>query len=270
MTRKLKAVTPSGEAKTYAYCRVSTARQASDGDSLEAQRRMIEGYAAMHDLTINEIVVEEGVSGSIAVEDRPAAGALFAKLQRGDVLIAAKLDRLFRSARDALNVVEALKAKGVSLHLLDLGGDISGNGLSRLFLTIAAAFAEAERDRIRERIGDAKLDQKRRGLYLGGSRPFGFDVVEIEGSDDRRLVRNEVEQASIAEIIKLKRKGKSLRETAAALRRQGRTISAVTVASVLKRELSPETLAALPPTRSGRKPRAARHTDRRQRQQAAP
>jgi putative DNA-invertase from lambdoid prophage Rac len=52
-----------------------------------------------------------------------------------------------------------LKKRGVALHLLDLGGDISGNGLSKLFLTIAAAFAEAERDRIRERIGQVKADQ---------------------------------------------------------------------------------------------------------------
>jgi putative DNA-invertase from lambdoid prophage Rac len=63
-------------------------------------------------------------------------------------------------------VVEDLKKRGVSLHLLDLGGDISGNGLSKLFLTIAAAFAEAERDRIRERIGQVKADQKARGRYL--------------------------------------------------------------------------------------------------------
>jgi putative DNA-invertase from lambdoid prophage Rac len=46
--------------------------------------------------------------------------------------------------------------RGVKLHLLELGGDIAGNGLSKLLLTIAAVFAEAERDRIRERIGQAK------------------------------------------------------------------------------------------------------------------
>ena len=61
-----------------------------------------------------------------------------------------------------------LKARGVGLHLPDLGGDIAGNGLSKLFLTIAAAFAEAERDRIRERIGQVKADQKARCRYLGG------------------------------------------------------------------------------------------------------
>jgi putative DNA-invertase from lambdoid prophage Rac len=84
-----------------------------------------------------------------SVEDRPLGGLLFAKLQRGDIVIAAKLDRLFRSALDALKVEESLKTRAVKLHLLDLGGDIAGNGISRLFLTIAAAVAEAERDRIR-------------------------------------------------------------------------------------------------------------------------
>jgi putative DNA-invertase from lambdoid prophage Rac len=144
------------EMAVYGYARVSTARQASEGESLEVQQRQIEGYGLMHGLTLAGVLVEEGVSGSVPVEERPVGGPLFAKLQRGDIVIAAKLDRLFRSALDALKVVEDLKRRGVALHLLDLGGDISGNGLSKLFLTIAAAFAEAERDRIRERIGQVK------------------------------------------------------------------------------------------------------------------
>ena len=78
----------------YGYCRVSTLKQANEGESLDVQRRQIEGYALMHDLTINEILVEEGVSGSIPVEERPVGGALFARLQKGDIVIAAKLDRM--------------------------------------------------------------------------------------------------------------------------------------------------------------------------------
>ncbi len=89
-----------------------------------------------------------------------------------------KLDRLFRSALDALQAVEDLKGRGVSLVLLDLGGDISGNGLSKLFLTNAAAFAEAERDRIRERVAQVKRDQRQRGRYLGGRVPYGYRVGE--------------------------------------------------------------------------------------------
>jgi hypothetical protein len=55
---------------------------------------------------------------------RTAGGLLFARLQRGDIIIAAKLDRLFRTALDALKVVESLKTRGIKLYLLDLGGDI--------------------------------------------------------------------------------------------------------------------------------------------------
>ena len=86
---------------------------------------------------------------------------------------------MFRSASDCLAVVEAFKARGVSLFLLDLNGgadDVSGNGIARLFLTIVSAFAEFERDRIGERIRATKRAQKARGEYLGGKPPFGFQV----------------------------------------------------------------------------------------------
>ena len=117
---------------------------------MEVQRRQIEGYALMHGLVLAETVVEEGVSGAVALSDRPAGGKLFAELREGDAVIASKLDRLFRSALDALSVVEELKRRGVALHLLDLGGYVNGNGLSKLFLTIAAAFAAAVRTRADE------------------------------------------------------------------------------------------------------------------------
>jgi len=160
----------------------------------------------MHGLTLAEVLVEGGVSGSVPVEERPVGGALFAKLVRGDIVIAAKLDRLFRSALDALKVVESLKGRGVKLHLLDRGEDIAGNGVSKLFLTIAAAFAEAERDRIRERISQVKADQKARGRFLGGKNPFGS-----RRGDDGELVPVEAQQEAIRDIAALRAQGRSLR-----------------------------------------------------------
>jgi putative DNA-invertase from lambdoid prophage Rac len=212
------------------YCRVSTVRQAAEGESLDVQRRQIEGYALMHGLALDDVVVEEGVSGSVPVAERPAAGPLFTRLGKGDVVIAPKLDRLFRSALDALKVVEDLKKRGVALHLLDLGGDISGNGLSKLFLTIAAAFAEAERDRIRERIGQVKADQKARGRYLGGKVPFGFR----RGDDGGELVPYEAEQEAIREIVSLRAQGKALRAIAQAVAAKGHKLSHEGVAGVLR------------------------------------
>jgi DNA invertase Pin-like site-specific DNA recombinase len=212
----------------YGYCRVSTARQANEGESLDVQRRQIEGYAHMHGLTLRGVTIEEGVSGSIPVHERPKGGPLFAKLRKGDVVIAPKLDRLFRSALDALQVVEDLRKRGVSLHLLDLGGDISGNGLSKLFLTIAAAFAEAERDRIRERIGQVKADQKARGRYLGGIVPFGY-----RRGDNGQLAAHKAEQKAIREMMALRAKGQALRAIAKAMQVKGFKISHEGVKGVL-------------------------------------
>jgi putative DNA-invertase from lambdoid prophage Rac len=212
----------------YGYCRVSTARQASEGESLDVQRRQVEGYAHMHGLTLRGVTIEEGVSGSVPVHERPKGGPLFARLRKGDVVITPKLDRLFRSALDALQVVEDLRKRGISLHLLDLGGDISGNGLSKLFLTIAAAFAEAERDRIRERIGQVKADQKARGRYLGGIVPFGY-----RRGENGELAPHEAEQAAIREMIALRVQGKALRAIAKAMRDKGFKISHEGVKGVL-------------------------------------
>ena len=213
----------------FGYCRVSTLKQVVEGESLDVQRRQIEGYALMHGLAVDQIVIEEGVSGSVPVTERPAAGPLFAKLTSGDVVIAPKLDRLFRSALDALQVVADLKACGVRLHLLVLGGEIAGNGLSKLFLTIAAAFAEAERDRIRERIAQVKADQKARRRYLGGKQPFGWRRGETG-----ELVAHDGEQAAIREMRAMRAEGKALRAIAAAMQANGHKISHEGVAGGLR------------------------------------
>jgi len=213
----------------YGYARVSTTRQASEGESLDVQRRMIEGYAHMHGLVLDEVMIEEGVSGSVPLHERPVGGVLLAKVRKGDIIIAAKLDRCFRSALDALKVVEQFKNQGVKLHLLDLGGDIAGNGLSKLFLTIAAAFAEAERDRIRERVAQTKADQRARGRYLGGKVPFGYRVDHETGA----LIEHEAEQEAIRAIIAMRGCGAALRPIAAAMAERGFKISHETVKQVL-------------------------------------
>lgn len=160
----------------YGYTRVSTAQQA-EGESLAAQERQLQGWAMMHNREITDVFVEEGISGSVPVKERTQGASMFSKLQKGDTIVAVKLDRMFRSALDALQVVEELGKREIMLVLLDIG-EVT-NGISKLFLTISAAFAEAERDRIRERVGAMKKDQKERGRYLGGIVPFGFS----KGSD---------------------------------------------------------------------------------------
>ena len=150
---------------------------------------------------------------------------------KGDTVVAAKLDRMFRSAADCLTVVEAFKARGASLFLLDLNGgadDVSGNGIARLFLTIVSAFAEFERDRIGERIRQTKRQQKARGEYLGGPPPFGY-------ADDaeRRLVPVPEQQKAIRRIQKLAAEGLSPYKISDDLKASGVKLSHVTVRKII-------------------------------------
>jgi len=120
---------------TFGYARVSTDAQASEGESLAVQQRQLEGWAMQHGKSLDAMHVEAGISGGVPFAERPEGFKLWAKLTKGDALVASKLDRMFRSAGDCLAVVEALKTRGVSLYLLDLNGgadDVSGNGIARL------------------------------------------------------------------------------------------------------------------------------------------
>jgi DNA invertase Pin-like site-specific DNA recombinase len=214
----------------YAYARVSTDRQADEGESLGAQQRQIAGYAQMIDLAIDHTFVERGVSGSKPLADRPQAAQLLARVQPGDTIIASKLDRLFRSALDALAVLSDLKARGVALHLIDLGGDLTGNGIAKLVFTILSAVAEAERDRIRERICDVKRDQHARGRYLGGTVPFGFTVGPAG-----ELVEAPEQQTATRSMIELRQQGLSLRAIAAQVEaRHGIKVSHAGVSNALR------------------------------------
>ncbi len=213
----------------YTYCRVSTSRQTSEGESLDVQGRTNAGYAMIHGLQIDQSFVESGVSGSVPLIDRPEGKALLAILKAGDVVITAKLDRMFRSALDALSVLADLKARNVSLHMIDLGGDVTGNGISKLVFTILSTVAEAKRDRIRERISTVKADQRSQGHYLGGKVPFGYTVV------DGKLVAVPEQQIIIADIKKWHTGGSSLRLIEAEVEsRHGQKISRDAIARIVK------------------------------------
>jgi hypothetical protein len=105
---------------------------------------------------------------------------------------------MFRSARDALDVLDKLKGRGISLHMIDLGGDVTGNGVLKLVFTILSAVAEAERDRTRERIQEVKKDQRDRGRYLGGTTPFGYRLGEAG-----ELVEDPVQQEAVKRMRRL-------------------------------------------------------------------
>lgn len=191
----------------FGYIRVSTLQQANEGESLETQLRQIQSYSVLKgfDIPLENFITEKGVSGSLEFEKRPEGGRLFNQLASGDVLIFSKLDRAFRNTRNALNTLHELKQRGISVHFIDLGGDVTNDGIGSVIFTILSAFATFERERIATRIREVKQVQKAEGKFLGGFTRFGYRVSE------ERLEKDIDQQKIINEMKDMRRRGMSLR-----------------------------------------------------------
>ena len=179
------------------YARVSTGEQAAeDKSSLETQEKIIRGYAMAKGFNQFETAVytDPGVSASIPLRKRPAGSRLLDDAKPGDTIIASKLDRMFRSASDALNMVDIFKEKKINLVLFDLGSEpINSSGMAQFFFTIIAAVAQLERTMIRERMSGGKKAKKEKGGHIGGLVPYGF--VKKGTGRAATLEPNEKEQA---------------------------------------------------------------------------
>ena len=193
----------------YGYTRVSTVEQAEDRSSLEDQARRIQGAAMMRGENLARLFSDPGVSGGTPLRLRPGGAELMKVLQRGDVVIAAKMDRIFRNTEDALSTANAMADMGVALVIADMGCDpVTGSGVAKLFFSILASVAEFERNRIAERVNDGKQAKKKAGGFIGGYLPYG---MKVEGS--RRtgvLVPNPEEQKIIALVMEMHEKGETL------------------------------------------------------------
>jgi putative DNA-invertase from lambdoid prophage Rac len=191
----------------YGYLRVSTLTQAREGESLEAQRLQVTSYAVSKGLKLPDenVFVEAGVSGGSEFQERPEGAKLFQILSEGDMVVFPKLDRAFRNTRNALNVLHELKARGISVHFIDLGGDVTGNGVGAIVFTILSAFATFERERIAARIREVKQLKKAQGKFTGGKRAFGYDVI------DGVKIPREDEQAVIQEMLSMRKAGATYR-----------------------------------------------------------
>ena len=163
------------------YARVSTVEQAADGTtSIAEQVRKNKAIADLRGASSYDFTsyVDEGVSGSIPLAARPKGSEMLAEAAKGDVIVAAKMDRLFRSASDALNTAESLKARGVDLILVDMGTTpVTENGTAKMFFGMLALVAEFERGRIAERMNDGRRGKRQRSGHLGGVAPYGYRVV---------------------------------------------------------------------------------------------
>lgn len=219
----------------YGYTRVSTEDQVQN-TSLDDQARQIEGIAMTHDLELTHIYREEGVSGGVSLFQRPE-GCKLAFLRQGDTVIVSKLDRAFRDARDALNVIGDWKDAGINLIINGYGNVMDPKNPHGLFMIeLMAVFSGEERRRIRERTMAGRKAKKEAGGHLGGHAPFGYRKV---GSGRNAKLEIDPEQQDAITTMKVARlKGYSFRDIESIVKkRHGMYVSHVTIRRVLRGEI---------------------------------
>lgn len=161
------------------YIRVSTEGQATEGQSLADQRERVEAYAKAHGYQLAGIEADEGLSAKTT--DRPGLQRALRQVcrERG-VLIVVKLDRLARSTRDAISLVEQIDGCGADLASITEQID-TATAQGRFVYRLFASLGELEREQIAERTRAALAFRKAHGMLLGSARPGHWD-----GREDRR------------------------------------------------------------------------------------
>ena len=149
------------------YARVSTQLQVNDGVSLDVQERQLIQAAELAGFTEYELVREEGRSGK-SISGRPALTDALKRLDSGEAhaLFVTRIDRLARSTKDFLNIIDRANNKGWRLVMLDLNLDTSSYQ-GRFVVTIMSALAEMERGIIAARQKDVHKDRRERGIVWG-------------------------------------------------------------------------------------------------------
>ncbi len=174
-------------ARTFAYCRVSTADQTTDNQLLE--------IAAAGFAVDPKRAVTETVSGSVAAMERAGFARLVDRLESGDVLIVTKLDRLGRNAMDVRATVERLAGDGVRVHCLALGGVDLTSAAGKMTMGVLGAVAEFERDLLIERTQAGLQRAKSEGKALG--RPSA-----LSSADQAAIVAKRAAGVSLGELAK--------------------------------------------------------------------
>jgi len=179
------------------YARVSTSDQ-----SLEVQLEQLNADGA-------DRVYREKISGVRA--DRPALNEMLDYVRSGDTVVCCKLDRIARSTKNLLEIVEQLEAKGVSFKVLNINLDTS-TPTGKLMLTMLGAIATFEREMMLERQAEGIATTKQEGRYTGGRKPTAMakaqEVIELlaQGMTEAAVARQlNIGVASVYRIIKSSR-----------------------------------------------------------------
>lgn len=168
--------------KAGLYIRVSTDAQREEGYSIDAQREMLQAHCVSKGIKNYEFYVDGGFTGSNIA--RPALTKLIEEINADLIshVIVYKLDRLSRSQKDALYLIEdVFNPHGVAFTSMNENMDTS-TPMGRLMLGILAAFAQLERENIKERTRMGMKERVKSGLWMGGGKiPFGYDYNKKSG-----------------------------------------------------------------------------------------
>lgn len=164
------------------YIRVSTDAQFEEGYSVDAQKEMLEGYCKSKNIKNYDFYIDGGFTGSNI--ERPEMQRLIEDVKSGKIshVIVYKLDRLSRSQKDTLYLIEdVFNPHNTDFVSLNENMDTS-TPIGRAMLGIMSAFAQLERETIRERTRMGMKERVKNGLWMGGGRiPFGYDYDKNKG-----------------------------------------------------------------------------------------
>jgi len=168
--------------KAALYVRVSTDAQREEGYSIDAQKEMLAAYCTSRQIKNYDFYVDGGYSGSNV--DRPEIQRLIDDAKNGNLscVVVYKLDRLSRSQKDTLYLIEdVFNPAGVSFVSLNENMD-TATPIGRAMLGIMSAFAQLERETIRERTRIGMRERVKNGLWMGGGKiPFGYSYDRTSG-----------------------------------------------------------------------------------------
>lgn len=194
------------------YIRVSTAEQALEGYSIQSQTEKLQAYCKAMDFNVYDVYTDPGFTG--ANLNRPAMQKLISDVQEHfvDVVIVMKLDRLSRSQKDTLHLIEdVFLANGCEFTSVTESFDTS-TPYGRAFIGILAVFAQFERERIRERVMDGKIERAKSGKIMAWGHPaIGYDYV------NESYVVNEYEASMVRRIFDLCEEGLSINKIKAVI-----------------------------------------------------
>jgi len=202
--------------KAIGYIRVSSAGQADDGISLEAQRARIEAWALAHDYDLVGVEVDAGQSGKRADNRDGLQAAIKAACDNKAALVVYSLSRLSRSVKDTMMIAENLDKAGADLVSLSERIDTT-TAAGKMVFRMLAVMAEFERDLVSERTKAALSHLKTQGKRISGKIPYGFDL----DTDGKSLNVNGTEQETISRMVKLRKDGLSLQKICDALDADG-------------------------------------------------